>query len=50
MKVSLDSLDEEIKKALEDYNVEVVRVTNESIKEAAKEAAKTLKNGVYETI
>lgn len=45
MKVSLDSLDEEIKKALEDYNVEVVRVTNESIKEAAKEAAKTLKNG-----
>lgn len=40
MKVSLDSL-----KALEDYNVEVVRVTNESIKEAAKEAAKTLKNG-----
>ena len=45
MKVSLNSLDEEIKKALEDYNVEVVRVTNESIKEAAKEAAKTLKNG-----
>ena len=45
MKVSLDSLDEEIKKALEDYNVEAVRVTNESIKEAAKEAAKTLKNG-----
>lgn len=45
MKVSLDSLDEEIKKALEDYNVEVVRVTNESIKETAKEAAKMLKNG-----
>lgn len=45
MKVSLDSLDEEIKKALEDYNVEVVRVTNESIKETAKEAAKILKNG-----
>lgn len=43
MKVSLDSLDEEIKKALEDYNVEVVRVTNESIKETAKEAAKMLK-------
>lgn len=45
MKVSLDSLDEEIKKALEDYNVEVVRVTNESIKEAAKEAAEMLKKG-----
>lgn len=45
MKVSLDSLDEEIKKALEDYNVEVVRVTNESIKETAKEAAIMLKNG-----
>ena len=45
MKVSLDSLDEEIKKELENYNVEVVRITNESIKEAAKEAAKTLKNG-----
>ena len=45
MKVSLDNLDEEIKKALEDYKVEVVRATNESIKEAAKEAVKTLKNG-----
>jgi hypothetical protein len=45
LKVSLDSLDEEIKKALEDYNAEVVRVTNESIKETAKEAAKMLKNG-----
>ena len=45
MKVSLDSLDEEIKKALEDYNVEVVRATNESIKETAKEAVKTLKKG-----
>lgn len=45
MKVSLDNLDEVIKKELENYNVEVVRITNESIKEAAKEAAKTLKNG-----
>ena len=45
MKVSLDNLDEEIKKALEDYKVEVVPATNESIKEAAKEAVKTLKNG-----
>ena len=43
MKVSLDSLDEEIKKELENFNVEVVRATNESIKEAAREAAKTLK-------
>jgi hypothetical protein len=45
LKVSLDNLDEVIKKELENYNVEVVRITNESIKEAAKEAAKTLKNG-----
>lgn len=45
MKVSLDSLDEEIKKELENFNAEVVRATNESIKEAAREAAKTLKKG-----
>lgn len=45
MKVSLDNLDEEIKKELESYNVEAVRVTNESIKETAKEAVKTLKKG-----
>ena len=45
MKVSLDNLDEEIKKELESYNVEVVRATNESIKETAKEAVKTLKKG-----
>lgn len=45
MKVSLDSLDEEIKKELENFNVEVVRATNESIKEAAREATKTLKKG-----
>ena len=45
MKVSLDSLDEEIKKELENFNVEVVRATNESIKEAAREAVKTLKKG-----
>lgn len=45
MKVSLDSLDEEIKKELENFNVEVVRATNESIKEAAREATRTLKKG-----
>ena len=45
MKVSLDNLDEEIKKELENFNVEVVRATNESIKEAAREAARTLKKG-----
>lgn len=45
MKVSFDSLDEELKKELENYNVEVARVTNESIKEAAREAARTLKKG-----
>lgn len=45
MKVSLDNLDEEIKKELENFNVEVVRATNESIKEAAREATRTLKKG-----
>jgi hypothetical protein len=45
LKVSLDSLDEEIKKELENFNVEVVRATNESIKEAAREATRTLKKG-----
>lgn len=45
MNVKIDNLDEEIKKQLEEYNVNVVTATNESIQEAAKEAVKTLKQG-----
>lgn len=45
MNVTINNLDETIKAELENYNVEVVKATNESIREAAKEATKILKNG-----
>lgn len=45
MNVTINNLDEAIKAELENYNVEVVKATNESIREAAKEATKILKNG-----
>ncbi len=45
MNVTINNLDEAIKAELENYNVEVVKATNESIQEAAKEATKLLKNG-----
>lgn len=45
MNVTINYLDEAIKAELENYNVEVVKATNESIREAAKEATKILKNG-----
>lgn len=45
MKVSLDSLDEEIKKELENFNAEVINAANESFQETAKEAAEMLKKG-----
>lgn len=43
MKVSLDSLDEEIKKELENFNAEVINAANDSFRETAKEAAEMLK-------
>ena len=43
MKVSLDSLDEEIKKELENFNAEVINAANDSFQETAKEAAEMLK-------
>lgn len=45
MKVSLDSLDEEIKKELENFNAEVINAANDSFQETAKEAAEMLKKG-----
>lgn len=45
MNVTINNLDEAIKAELENYNVEVVKATNESIREVAKEAKKILKNG-----
>lgn len=45
MKVSLDSLDEEIKKELENFNAEVINAANDSFQETAKEAAEILKKG-----
>lgn len=45
LNVTINNLDEAIKAELENYNVEVVKATNESIREAAKEATKILKNG-----
>ena len=45
MNVTINNLDEAIKAELENYNVEVVKATNESIREAAKEATKILKSG-----
>ena len=45
MKVSLDSLDEEIKKELENFNAEVINAANDSFRETAKEAAEMLKKG-----
>lgn len=45
MKVSLDNLDEEIKKELESFNAEVINAANESFQETAKEAAAMLKKG-----
>lgn len=45
MNVKIENLDEEIKKQLEEYNLNVVQATNESIQETAKEAVKTLKQG-----
>jgi len=45
LKVSLDSLDEEIKKELENFNAEVINAANDSFQETAKEAAEMLKKG-----
>lgn len=45
MKVSLDSLDEEIKKELKNFNAEVINAANDSFQETAKEAAEMLKKG-----
>lgn len=45
LKVSLDSLDEEIKKELENFNAEVINAANDSFRETAKEAAEMLKKG-----
>lgn len=45
MKVSLDNLDEEIKKELENFNAEVINAANESFQETAKEAVEMLKQG-----
>ena len=43
MKAPLDSLDEEIKKELENFNAEVINAANDSFRETAKEAAEMLK-------
>ena len=40
MKVSLDSLDEEIKKELENFNAEVINAANDSFQETAKKPQK----------
>ena len=45
MKVSLDSLDEEIKKELENFNAAVINAANDSFQETAKDAAEMLKKG-----
>lgn len=45
MNVSIDSLDEEIKKELETFNADVIKAANESFKETAEEAAEMLKQG-----
>ena len=45
MKVSLDSLDEEIKKELENFNAEVINAADDSSQERAKKAAEMLKKG-----
>lgn len=45
MNITIDDLDKEIKKQLEEFNVEVVKATNESIKESTKEAVKMLRKG-----
>lgn len=45
MNIKIANLTEEIKKALEEYNVNVVKATNESMQETAKEAVKELKQG-----
>lgn len=45
MKITIDSLDEEIKRQLEDFNVQAIEAANKSIKEAANEAVKMLREG-----
>lgn len=45
MNVTIDGLDEEIKKQLEEFNTEVITAANESFKETAEEAARILKKG-----
>lgn len=45
MKITIDGLDEEIKRQLEDFNVQAIEAANKSIKEAANEAVKMLREG-----
>lgn len=45
MNVTIDGLDEEIKKQLEEFNAEVITAANESFRETAEEAARMLKKG-----
>lgn len=45
MNITIDSLDEEIKKQLESFNTEVMNAANESFRETAEEAAEMLKRG-----
>lgn len=45
MNITINNLDEEIKKQLESFNTEVMNAANESFRETAEEAAEMLKKG-----
>lgn len=45
MNITINNLDEEIKKQLENFNTEVMNAVNESFQETTEEAAEMLKRG-----
>lgn len=45
MNITINNLDEEIKRQLESFNTEVMNAANESFRETAEEAAEMLKKG-----